>query len=293
MITRSSIDILKDHGKSFYFAGLFLPMKQLEKIAELYHFCRFVDDTADTQESSIAKQDIELIKQTLLSTTFKNALQDFIQRLEKNGVQRQHLLDLVAGAEFDLHTGSIDTEADLDLYCYRVAGVVGLMMNPLIGVVDTHADYHAVCLGKAMQLTNICRDILEDAQNGRLYLPYEKIEENNIPTNELKMRGPTSSAVKNLVKNYLIKADYLYTEGYKGLDYIPFRARFVIYLAGEVYRHIGVKIKSIDYDVLQGRTFLTLSEKIRVLLKTSLKFISHYVRKSIFKSSRNTFEVNL
>lgn len=268
----SSIETLAQNGKSFYFAGLFLPQKQLHTIAELYSFCRYVDDSADELAPELAKKEIERIK-AALRTGDDTDLNQAISSLEHHGVNREHLVDLVTGADWDINKVLIQNEQQLDLYCYYVAGVVGLMMNPLMNVKNTDANYYAMSLGKAMQLTNICRDVLEDALNERTYLPLEELQNGKISLQRLKQRGTTPSELKLLVAKYLTKADSLYQEGYRGLGYIPLRCRFVILLAGELYRHIGVKIARNNYEVLMGRTYLSTLEKVGVLVKTAFKLL--------------------
>jgi phytoene synthase len=180
-----------------------------------------------------------------------------MKEVEGWGVRREQIRELLLGAEFDVRGGEILNEKDLMLYCYRVAGVVGLMMCPLIGVTSSKAHPHAVDLGIGMQLTNICRDVKEDGCRGRSYLPGAE----SLSDLELKIR----------IKKTLDVADLYYKSAYEGLSYIPFRPRFVIFLAGELYRHIGLKIRRNNYDVSGERIYLNLAEKIIVTLKSILK----------------------
>ena len=263
----SSVDILARNGKSFNFAGVFLPKKQLVSIATLYSFCRYVDDCADELHPTEAKIEIDKIKKALDGNDEFDSKDKSIQNLISIGVQKNHMLDLIYGAEWDVSGRKIQTDKDLDLYCYHVAGVVGLMMNPLMNVQDNQAHMYAVNLGKAMQLTNICRDVLEDAVNHRTYLPLSDLTENNLELKDLQKKGPAPQALRNIVAKYLQRADEYYQTGYLGLPYIPLRCRFVILLAGELYRHIGLKIKKNNYEVLQGRTYLNVFEKTYVFFK--------------------------
>ncbi len=263
-----SIEILAKNGKSFYFAAVMLPVEKLQNISELYRFCRYVDDCADELSPDESLKAISKIKHTLNHPELLSDLQTEILGLEEKGVSRRHLLELVLGAEFDVNLNTVNTEADLDKYCYHVAGVVGLMMNPLMGVKDPEAYPFAVSLGKAMQLTNICRDILEDAQNQRQYLPMEELNATNLNLDQMSKSGPTPEALKILIKKYLEKANNYYRKGYQGLPYIPLNCRFVILLAAEIYRSIGLKIIKNNYEVLSGRTYLSGFEKALVLLKT-------------------------
>ncbi|KYG65703.1 hypothetical protein AZI86_01100 [Bdellovibrio bacteriovorus] len=271
--SHSAVAVLAQNGKSFYFAGVFLPADRLKVISELYSFCRYVDDCADELSHDQAKTAVAHIKEVILNSDLSDPLQDQVRLLEKNGVARTLLLDLVRGAEWDIHEEPIHTADDLDKYCYHVAGVVGLMMNPLMKVTDPAAASYAVSLGKAMQLTNICRDILEDAQNARIYLPATEIRSLGLGLTALATPGAAPTELKTVLKKYLKLADASYELGQQGLPYIPLRCRFVILIASEVYRHIGKKIIKNDFEVLKGRIYLTVFEKIVVLFKTSPKML--------------------
>jgi phytoene synthase len=176
--------------------------------------------------------------------------------------------ELLLGAQFDVQGGQILTQKDLMLYCYRVAGVVGQMMCPMIGVTSPKAYTHAIDLGLGMQLTNICRDISEDAKNNRSYLP--------------NLKSMAAEDVKNLVRETLDIADRYYFSAYDGLSYIPIRPRVVILLAGELYRHIGIKIRKNHYDISGGRMYLNFWEKILVSIKCV-----HKLSQSFFWKSKN------
>ncbi len=255
-------ELMSKHGKSFYFASLIFSQKDLKKIATLYRLCRFIDDCADElpdEESALA---VASILNDLENPLFQTSFNQLMNEVESWGVKREHIKELLKGAEFDVRGGEITSEEDLMLYCYRVAGVVGLMMCPLIGVSSTLSHPHAVDLGIAMQLTNICRDVKEDAERGRYYLPGSE----TVSAQELKI----------YIQEALDKADRYYRSAYEGLSYIPIRARFVIFLAGELYRHIGIKIRKNNYDVSGGRIYLNLAEKMMVTLKCIVKLKSSF-----------------
>ena len=263
-----AVVLMAEHGKSFYFASLVFSQSDLKKIATLYKLCRFIDDCADElpeAESVLAVASIFADLENPQNVTPFNLL---MKEVEAWGVERAQIRELLIGAEFDVRGGEIRTEEDLMLYCFRVAGVVGLMMCPLIGVTDRAAHAHAVDLGIGMQLTNICRDVSEDADRGRFYLPGVSLS--------------VSHELRDHIKETLEKADLYYFSAYDGLCHIPVRARFVIFLAGELYRHIGLKIRRNNYAVFGRRTYLNLGEKIVVTLKTILK-----LRKSFFWRSTN------
>ena len=249
--------IMAKNAKTFYFASLILDRKRLNDVARLYTLCRLIDDCADELEGEESLRALEKIKTQILcspSSPVAKVIADL-------GVDRRHLSELLNGAIFDAKGGTIRNRDELLVYCYRVAGVVGLMMCPLIGVTDQKAHRHAIDLGIAMQLTNICRDILEDATNERSYIPEEQLSDSGISLQQLRKKGDTPEAVKHLVKNLLDKADLYYESAFNGLSYIPLRPRLCIWLAGRLYQGIGRKIRRKGYEVLRGRTFLNTFEK--------------------------------
>ncbi len=250
-------ELMSKHGKSFYFASLIFSQNDLKKIATLYRLCRYIDDCADELPEAESSLAIASILTDLKNPHNETSFNLLMKEVEGWGVRREQIRELLLGAEFDVRGGEILNEKDLMLYCYRVAGVVGLMMCPLIGVTSPKAHAHAIDLGIGMQLTNICRDVKEDGCRGRSYLPGAE----SLSDLELKIR----------IKKTLDVADLYYKSAYEGLSYIPFRPRFVIFLAGELYRHIGMKIRRNDYDVSGERIYLNLAEKMIVTVKSLLK----------------------
>ncbi len=269
ILRQSSEEVLAEHGQSFYFASLVFSKEQRQRVAELYSFCRYVDDCADElkhDESVLALQQLQ--KELQEPPGSQTRLQKRISDLEANGVTREHMNELLKGALFDVQKEQVLYDGDLALYCYRVAGVVGLMMCPLLGVQDKQAYPYAIDLGLAMQLTNICRDVQEDAQNQRRYLPLEGLEFSDLDTLDFVEKKAAPEALKHRVRRYLNIADLFYESGYKGLAYIPLRPRLCILIAGEVYRSIGRKIRQKNYEVLRGRVYLTRWEKVAVVFRS-------------------------
>ena len=268
LLQKNPEKVLAEYGKSFYFASLVFNSEQRHQVAKLYSFCRYVDDTADCLSPNDAAIAIDKLNQELFNYQGQTPFHQLIRDLEGQGVQREHMGELLQGALFDVQKNVVQNDNDLMLYCYRVAGVVGLMMCPLLGVKGSEAHPYAIDLGLAMQLTNICRDIHEDALNDRTYIPQKKLEEANIQIKQLQLRGSSSEQLKAVVEHYLDIADELYENSYQGLAYIPLRPRLCILIAGEVYRAIGHKIRRNDFQVLEGRVFLNVWEKLGVVLKT-------------------------
>ena len=216
-------------------------------VSDLYKICRFVDDCADELDTEESERALRNIKQKLSNPADDSAFNAIFEKVEKNGVDRRYLQELVNGATFDTQKREINSEKDLITYCYQVAGVVGLMICPLINVTDRRGCPHAIDLGIGMQLTNICRDILQDCKNGRVYLPKSWLGGNKVDRGKIGKLTP--GGIRVITRALLDLADKYYKSGYHGLAYIPFRPRLSILVAGEVYRHIGEKIRSNRYEM--------------------------------------------
>ena len=265
-LEEESTALMAKHGKSFRFASLILPNRNIEMVSDLYKICRFIDDCADELDLKESEKALQNIKENLSSPVENSTFNAIFEKVEKNGVERLYLQELVNGATFDIQKKEITSEKDLITYCYRVAGVVGLMVCPLINVTDKKGYPHAIDLGIGMQLTNICRDILQDLKNGRIYLPKSWLNNNKMDQDKIEKFTPAK--IKAITKSLLDLADKYYQSGYNGLSYIPFRPRLSILVAGEVYRHIGEKIRNNGYKISAKRVYLNKIEKIWVLLKT-------------------------
>ena len=252
------------HGKSFYFASKIFTRKRFEEVCKLYKLCRFIDDCADELPTQESRRALKNMTSDIDNRYRQTPFNQLVLEVEAFGVKRDQLKQLLYGTKFDVEQGEIHTWQDLFIYCYRVAGVVGLMMCPLIGVQNPKAYPHAIDLGLGMQMTNICRDILEDKTNKRYYIP-----SNVFALKDSSLTDENSiNDLRNCLHLMLDKADDYYRSAYNGLSYIPFLSRLVILLAAEVYRHIGIKIRKLNYNVLSQRVYLSKTEKFIVALKT-------------------------
>ena len=162
---------LKKYGTTFHFASQFLSAKHIESAANLYAICRQIDDIADTSDDKEqAKYDLLVLKQALINEDVSHPVVEAAKSIEP-AICLETLVELTDGVLSDTGSVRLHSEPELMRYCYQVAGTVGLLMCDLFEITNPIARHHAVDLGVAMQLTNICRDVLEDAENGRVYLP--------------------------------------------------------------------------------------------------------------------------
>lgn len=258
-------EVLAAKGRSFHWARWLLGEVHANRATRLYGFCRWVDDLADEAESkNSALEQLDKAAAEIRAGMSKDPrLIDALRLMEECYIDHAIALEFISGVTTDLELVRIQTQSELLRYCYRVAGTVGLMMSAALDVTDAAALPHAIDLGIGMQLTNICRDVREDARNDRRYIPAELVSELNpgqlaMPDHELKPQ------VCGGVAALLALADTYYKSGDDGLAYLPVRARAGILIAGRVYHAIGVKIQRQDCDYWTKRTVVSTSEKLRI-----------------------------
>lgn len=254
---------LKKHASTFYFASQFLSSQQLDSAAELYAICREIDDIADRASQPDEAHARLLALKSALHT--RDISCDLVKQAIslKPKINIDILIELVEGVIQDTQTVRLDTEENLLSYCYRVAGTVGLMMCDIFNVQDAKARHHAIDLGVAMQLTNICRDVIEDAQAGRRYLPASLVG-NISPEQILAPNSIQTDTLKKAVSKLLTAADIRYQSGFMGLPFLATRPRIAILIAGLVYKQIGSIISQRDFDIWQGRAYTSKTCKLRI-----------------------------
>ena len=267
-----STQVLAKHGVTFNFAGRFLSRDQLLDAAKLYALCRQVDDIADeADDASLARSQLQAVYAAITNSAEVPYLNDNPRLV----LSKRALLpfeNLLEGVIQDTYPVSVQTITELIDYCYKVAGSVGLMMCDVLNVDDKRAYPYAVSLGIAMQLTNICRDVVEDANNKRVYLPKELI--GNVSCEHITNPDDTLKLVlQEAVSELLEIADHHYRYAYEGLVFLPFRARVAILVAGQAYREIGNKIKHTSHlDLWGGRVTTSRFEKIVLAIASLIKF---------------------
>lgn len=278
--------VLAAKGRSFHWARRLLGKTHAERATRLYGFCRHLDDLAD--ESTSAPDAREKLDAASLSiatgTSADPVIRDGIRLMKECHISPEIAMELIAGVRSDLDSVRVTDEAELCRYCYRVAGTVGVMM---CGVLDVHslvAHAHAVDLGIAMQLTNISRDIAEDAAVDRRYLPASMIGELS-PSELISPSEMLQPRLRECVETLLSLADRYYASGESGLSYLPLRARGGILVAARVYRAIGTQLRAADCAFWNGRVLVHDREKLaltaQALLSAPLrsafwKFPSHH-----------------
>jgi phytoene synthase len=260
-------EILARHGKTFYWASLFLGSKVADRVAHLYQFCRFVDDLADgdlpDREGSL--EDI-LARLNGSNRLAGPEVEDFMLLAKENDIPLVAARELLNGMLKDQQPAVIRDEAELLRYCHAVAGTVGLMMCRVLKCKNKRAESFAIDLGIAMQLTNISRDVLEDAKMGRRYIPANWVDlaATEIAEADINSHQPIAIAVDRLLD---LAEDY-YQSALLGVQLLPLRSRLSIIIALRVYRQIGWVLKRRNLPWWQGRVFVTKSEKAFLSLRS-------------------------
>ena len=266
----NSLKDLKKEGKSFYWASFFLPRQSRTKAGNLYSICRFYDNIADKDKedkSIFLKNSIQEIKNNK-----KNVVNIF---LKQNTINILIFVDLIEGLIKDQKIVKIQNKNELITYSYNVAGTVGLMMSRIIGVVDKKANSPAIDLGIAMQLTNIIRDVYEDARMNRIYLPADLIPDITLSmlSGEQKLESNQEFVICDAIQKLIELSEEFYLNGFYGLKFIPYRTRLGIFIAANIYRGIGLKIRSKGKKYLKKRIYLNFFEKFIITIKSISIFL--------------------
>lgn len=247
-------------------ASRLLPADKRPDVERLYAWCRWCDDGVDNSDSQSgaraflddAAADLQRIKTG--STPQARESRWLASLVARHDLPVEAAEALLAGMRSDLAGVSGLTEEGLMRYSFRVAGAVGVLMCPILGLGERRYLPHAAALGIGMQLTNIARDVAEDWQRSRCYLPVEW-------TDGLRVHAgsPDRRQVESGVRRLLDAADSFYRAGESGLVALPKRSRFAIHAASRIYHAIGVRIRRQGYRVLDGRTSVSLGGKMRLL----------------------------
>ena len=276
---------LKKHGKSFYWASFFLPKRNKDAATKLYSICRFFDDLADDNSEDQTK---------ILTGEFKKICDDLSHPINEfftsHNLSIKILGDLVDGLVKDQTDVRIKNEKELIQYAYQVAGTVGLMMSPLIMVNNNKANKHAIDLGIAMQLTNIARDIYEDALMNRIYLPQDWISNTNISELTDISSNKDLIQIKSAIKRLILLSETYYKNGFAGMRYIPLKTRLAIFFAAKIYRAIGQKIKKNRYEYSHRRIYVSTIEKLFITFISIPEFVFLNLRYNKYQLVREIFQ---
>ncbi len=292
-------------SKSFSLASLFLTTHQKEGAYYLYAWCRYCDDQTDDQILGFATQTTsneskltrlhELTQQTKMAYSgdfsFDQDLTTPVfwgvyQLAKKFRVPEIYFLELLEGMKMDLNGQNYASLKDLDLYCYRVAGVVGLMMCHIMGLKDESALENAAKMGMAMQLTNICRDVKEDFDISRIYLPQSLLAQNGLDSSNL-LKAKNRPKLLTVVKALLARADEYYKTGDRGITSLPFRAACAIVAARQLYSEIGNEVVVRGFNAWDMRASVPFYKKLFLIAKSVLQMSQQIPQRFQYALQRN------
>ena len=265
-------------AKNFYYAFLTLPPADRQAIYAVYAFCRYCDDAVDAETTPARQRDKLTQLGAALSDSYAGqaaapvflALADVARRY---AIPEQYFREVLAGVESDLTTARYRDFAELRQYCYRVAAVVGLICLQIFGYRDDRAKEYAVDLGLAMQLTNICRDVKEDWEMGRVYLPQEELAQFGYTEDDLAA-GVCNAAFGELMRFQVRRAREYFARGRELLPYLTPRSRACPAALGGIYGKVLDRIEAADYDVLHRRIRVSTAAKLRIMAQAWLGSLS-------------------
>jgi phytoene synthase len=253
-------------GSSFYYSFLFLPHERRRAITALYAFCREVDDTVDNAtDESVARIKLAWWR-TEVSAMFKGTpthpvTQAMQPHLAAFTIQEQHLQAIVEGMEMDLNQSRYLDYPGLQRYCWHVAGVVGILSASIFGVTDPQTLKYAEKLGLAFQLTNIIRDVGEDARKGRIYLPVNELQQFGVTAADI-LNARHSDKFEALMRHQAERARKVYDEAFALLPKQDRRAQRPGLMMAAIYRTLLEEIEHDNFQVLNQRISLTPLRKL-------------------------------
>ena len=262
-------------GSSFYYSFLFLPPERRRAITALYAFCREVDDTVDeTSDQSVARiklawwrTEVAKMVQGAPTHPVTQALQP---HLAAYNLQEQHLQAIVDGMEMDLDQSRYLDYPGLRKYCWHVAGVVGILSASIFGAGNPQTLEYAEKLGLAFQLTNIIRDVGDDARKGRIYLPVNELQQFGVTAADI-MNFRHSDKFEALMKFQADRARAMYDEAFALLPKEDRRAQRPGLMMAAIYRTVLDEIERDGFHVLTQRTSLTPLRKLWLAWKTYVR----------------------
>lgn len=259
-------DKTRRSGSSFYYSFLFLPELQRRAITALYAFCREVDDVVDEcHEPQIARTKLDWWRGEI-ARLFHDTPQHPVTRaikplLQHFNLAEEYFIEIIDGMQMDLDQSSYADFSQLSLYCYRVASVVGLLAAEIFGYQDRLTQKYALDLGLAFQLTNILRDVGEDAMRGRFYIPDDEMAQFGVTRDDI-IQGRMDDRMRQLLAMQAERAQSYYDRAFARLPEADrFTQRSGVIMAA-IYHRLLQRITELDYPVLQQRVSLSPWHKL-------------------------------
>lgn len=262
-------------GSSFYYSFLFLPPERRRAITALYAFCREVDDTVDeATDQSVARIKLAWwrgeVAQMYAGTPTHPVMLALQPHIQPYDLKQEHLQAIIDGMEMDLDQSRYLDYPNLKKYCWHVAGVVGILSASIFGVTNPSTLQYAETLGLAFQLTNIIRDVGEDARKGRIYLPIDELQKFNVTAADL-LNARHSEKFEALMKFQAARAQQLYDDAFALLPKEDRRAQRPGLMMAAIYRTLLDEIERDGFHVLNQKISLTPLRKLWLAWKTYVR----------------------
>ncbi len=262
-------------GSSFYYSFLFLPPERRRAITALYAFCREVDDTVDEcTDESVARIKLAWWRKEIAGMYEGKQSHPVTQALQPHlapyNLQEKHLQAIIDGMEMDLNQSRYLDYVALQRYCWHVASVVGILSASIFGATRPETLQYAEKLGHAFQLTNIIRDVGEDARKGRIYLPISELQQFNVTAADL-LNAKHSENFEQLMKFQVARAQAAYDEAFALLPKEDRRAQRPGLMMAAIYRTLLTEVEADGYHVLKQRISLTPIRKLWLAWKTYIR----------------------
>lgn len=263
--------IMEEYSKTFFYAFNNLPESERKAVWAIYAICRMIDDSIDEYEDperlQAIREDLDAVYKGKSEQQFKSdapVMRAFSDTLQEYPVPQQAFLTLMDYVEADLTLTALQTDQDLYAYCYGVAGTIGELLTPVLADPAYYetADAIGIELGKALQITNILRDVGEDFENGRIYLSAERLQKYEVDLEAVYHQGVTQNYI-DLWESYAQDADDMYTHALDNLHYFHPEARPIIELAAEAYHAILPVVRKQKYSLHQ-RAYVSRWKKGRI-----------------------------
>lgn len=262
-------------GSSFYYSFMFLPPDKRRAITALYAFCREVDDVVDEcSDENVARTTLNWWRTEVIAIYAGKpqhpVCQALVPLVKQFNMPQEHLLEIIDGMEMDLTQHTYADFKALQLYCYRVASVVGLLAAEIFGYTDCKTLKYAHDLGIAFQLTNIIRDVGEDARRGRIYLPLDELSQFGVHTGDI-LNAKESVDFQKLMQFQVERAQRFYQQAFEQLPATDRKAQRTGLIMAAIYRSTLDEIVASGCHVLKERVSLTPLRKLWLAYKTWLK----------------------
>lgn len=267
-----------NYSKSFFMSSAMLPKEKRWDTYALYNFCRYADNIVDNPRNRSVKELIDEVnymeKELNIAYRYGESEHPIVKPLIvvmlKHNIPVEYPLELLEGVKMDLGKDRYASFDELYTFAYRVAGVVGLMMTYILGFKDKIALKYAEKLGIAMQLTNILRDIKEDKDMGRIYMPLNEIKQYGLSEDDF-FNENMNDAMYKFIRFQVKRANKYYHQAQDGIRMLSRDSQFAIYAASKIYQGILIKIEARHFNPFLGRVFINQGRKFLILFNEIIK----------------------